>query len=1001
MSETVITDPYDSDDEPVSAIATAYSNLKNNLLPMPDVLSSKLSRIFELDEIPNGIDITSVDITSHGCSVLIGCSNGIIMLLDLTSSNSSKKGYVVGHIRAKGMHTNLLLTVKITEDCRFGFAGVMKGSMEMLAIDLSSLPLWSTKRRFTYRELISTSNHLDSKLRGFGAVTRVMTPSGADHAEYRLLCGKGIKNIHVWSFIPEAAQGSKATWTCIYDVPTNGNTIETMSFRCGGDRVLTKSAGMCIRVWNLTESVSLNGNSTSGTPSSESSTLLSKPTYEDIPNSQDTRTILGDVAYGGTYDFAAIRVSSGKDSNRCEFEIPARATETDEGQRRKRMMRQIKDIAGSQDGAHAIIQCTDGSFFYYHQNYPNLCEIMSLQREPEAMIAWAVSRIGRAGVVVLLKGEFSPNLQKTVVTISLLPDIGVDHPGANEVLPRSYRWFNWGCYYTPYVPISGTNIGTPASNVCGTPASSVNSHSSDRYSLGGSTSEITPVAETLLRGSTSSVWESEFGSGGSVPMIKSETSNGKAGNRGYPPSTPYIDGSSVMVSSRHTSTATGGTSGEGGRPTKSIVSTSSHKSYSGGSVIGSTGVPISYRKSSSGRRHVTPSPSTLVDRHIETNLSPATDEVNGTAGVYNEETDIRNSNNIQEGLLYSHSSIGSENTLRRKHKAVSMALDEDTESQEIVGHSFDNEDDEDAKDRLGQESLDGDEDDGGNGDGDGEIPESIQHNSNRIQKGESGDSPAREDPDADTGNTNGVPGKVKGRVGRKRKVHSVIVRAAMQKRKAFAPYVPKRFVESNVVIMKPENSVAETTLQLLLKKWQSTIRPSAVSEESILSGGFEAYRWLCQLLPDNDDNSLAIPRKNCISAVLKAAGVKQDQLLSQFSAEVLRWAGKEFRKYVALQCKQTEHLSFWGSAKASLQQICWRYSQIVVEILTQSTSELKRAIDWDFTYSQGLHFKQPEGDSHACLKDSRFQIVFKHAYIFTAIESFANAFHTILLRAAS
>jgi len=78
-------DANDSDDEPLSSIATAYQNPKSNLIPMPDVLPSKMSKEFELDDIYSGIEITSLDITTHGCTVIAGCSNGMIFLFDVTS----------------------------------------------------------------------------------------------------------------------------------------------------------------------------------------------------------------------------------------------------------------------------------------------------------------------------------------------------------------------------------------------------------------------------------------------------------------------------------------------------------------------------------------------------------------------------------------------------------------------------------------------------------------------------------------------------------------------------------------------------------------------------------------------------------------------------------------------------------------------------------------------------------------------------------------------------
>jgi hypothetical protein len=97
---------------------------------------------------PTNIEVTSVDVASHGCFVICGCSNGQILLFDLSQPNPStsmaksttsvafQQPQLIGHIKAKGIHTNLLLTVVITEDCRFCFAGVLKGSSELLAIDV-------------------------------------------------------------------------------------------------------------------------------------------------------------------------------------------------------------------------------------------------------------------------------------------------------------------------------------------------------------------------------------------------------------------------------------------------------------------------------------------------------------------------------------------------------------------------------------------------------------------------------------------------------------------------------------------------------------------------------------------------------------------------------------------------------------------------------------------------------------------------------------------------
>ena len=78
---------HDSDDETISSLATAYQNVsRSNMLPMPEVVPSKMSREFELEEFSAGLEVTSLDMTSHGCSVLAGCSNGMIILFDMTNA---------------------------------------------------------------------------------------------------------------------------------------------------------------------------------------------------------------------------------------------------------------------------------------------------------------------------------------------------------------------------------------------------------------------------------------------------------------------------------------------------------------------------------------------------------------------------------------------------------------------------------------------------------------------------------------------------------------------------------------------------------------------------------------------------------------------------------------------------------------------------------------------------------------------------------------------------
>lgn len=61
-----------------------------------------------------------------------------------------------------------------------------------------------------------------------------------------------------------------------------------------------------------------------------------KPPFEDISNSHDMKTALDNYAFGGTYDFAVVKISAPKNANRDSFELPERGIEDENGNRRKR-----------------------------------------------------------------------------------------------------------------------------------------------------------------------------------------------------------------------------------------------------------------------------------------------------------------------------------------------------------------------------------------------------------------------------------------------------------------------------------------------------------------------------------------------------------------------------------------------------------------------------------------------------------------------------------------
>ena len=61
--------------------------------------------------------------------------------------------------------------------------------------------------------------------------------------------------MHIWSFIPPYGNTTEPSWQCLYDTPTNGNTITYLNFRRDANGLLqgiTKSSDdQKLRIWDL------------------------------------------------------------------------------------------------------------------------------------------------------------------------------------------------------------------------------------------------------------------------------------------------------------------------------------------------------------------------------------------------------------------------------------------------------------------------------------------------------------------------------------------------------------------------------------------------------------------------------------------------------------------------------------------------------------------------------------------------------------------------------
>lgn len=135
--------------------------------------------------------------------------------LVINSHVNQRYGAVACQIHSRGVHTNLLMDVAISEDGLYAFGGVLRGSVELVAVDLGCVEEYIDEKLDSLNkcadvaatssvsnsvvsilDLIQVDRHADAKLRGFGACTRLWNGwerSKSDRPEYLLLSGKGIK----------------------------------------------------------------------------------------------------------------------------------------------------------------------------------------------------------------------------------------------------------------------------------------------------------------------------------------------------------------------------------------------------------------------------------------------------------------------------------------------------------------------------------------------------------------------------------------------------------------------------------------------------------------------------------------------------------------------------------------------------------------------------------------------------------------------------------------
>ncbi len=431
--------------------------------------------------------------------------------VEVASNQHQRFGAVACQIHARGVHTSLLMHVDVSQDGMFAFGGVLRGSMELVAVRLSDLETYHQRHEHNNADrtssnsssntstlsnnpaatpnlldLITVYRHSDAKLRGFGACTRIRHHPGPN-PKYLLFSGKAIKNIHIWSFEPHTNE--QATWQCLYDTQTNGNTISHLHFRYDPHGLLlqgvSKSNGQKLRVWDLSFEQHLGDPqhpcyNKKTTPTM--TTRPKRPPFCDVTNTEAALGVCGGFCLCGGAEFynhlsiVSLNVDNLKSPfNHTELALPEPGSSNNNNnstvcrpprrQQRGDLKSVVNVIGMANDASHILLELSDRSVVHYRQGDTATAaaghqQLETLSSSTFSSLAEGVerktclARVGSQGAVVAVVATYNPLWGRGSMTL---------HPIEYSIMdkdPAVIKEGFWG--FLPIAPSTTSRTKSPA-----------------------------------------------------------------------------------------------------------------------------------------------------------------------------------------------------------------------------------------------------------------------------------------------------------------------------------------------------------------------------------------------------------------------------------------------------------------------------------------------------------------------------------------------------------